>query len=190
LDERKQEKCRLRFAKYKESAKIDTVQLPVKGWCVEPNMRVTAKGEYATQAVLHLTLRFPDVVAISDIAQRHHIPLKYLEQILLELKRGGILESRRGVNGGYTLARAPGKISVGEILQIVDGGEFTETSCTHADGLRGSLCVEGESCGLKQVWQDVQTAVEKILFATSFEEVRDRTLARTKKNSSVVRFSA
>ena len=88
------------------------------------------------------------------------------------------------------MARAPGKISVGEILQIVDGGEFTETSCTHADGLRGSLCVEGESCGLKQVWQDVQTAVEKILFATSFEEVRNRTLARTKKNSSVVRFSA
>ena len=70
-------------------------------------MRVTAKGEYATQAVLHLSLQYPGVVAIHDIAQRHHIPLKYLEQILLELKRGAILESRRGVNGGYTLARAP-----------------------------------------------------------------------------------
>ena len=45
-------------------------------------MRVTAKGEYATQAVLHLSLQYPGVVAIHDIAQRHHIPLKYLEQIL------------------------------------------------------------------------------------------------------------
>ena len=70
-------------------------------------MRVTAKGEYATQAVLHLSLQYPEVVTIHEIAQRHHIPLKYLEQILLELKRGGILESRRGVRGGYTLARAP-----------------------------------------------------------------------------------
>ncbi len=84
-------------------------------------MRVTAKGEYATQAVLYLALQYPGVLTIHEIAQRHHIPLKYLEQILLELKRGGILESRRGVNGGYTLARAPEKISVGEVLRIVDG---------------------------------------------------------------------
>ena len=67
-------------------------------------MRVTAKGEYAAQAVLHLSLRYPSVVAIHEIAERHHIPIKYLEQILLELKRGGILESRRGIRGGYTLA--------------------------------------------------------------------------------------
>ena len=58
-------------------------------------MRVTAKGEYATQAVLYLALQYPGVLTIHEIAQRHHIPLKYLEQVLLELKRGGILESRR-----------------------------------------------------------------------------------------------
>jgi Rrf2 family cysteine metabolism transcriptional repressor len=153
-------------------------------------MRVTAKGEYATQAVLHLTLQYPEVVAIHDIAARHHIPLKYLEQILLELKRSGILESRRGVNGGYTLARAPEKISVGEVLQTVDGGGFTETSCTHADGLRGALCVEGEACGLKRMWRDVQDAVEKILFATSFEDVRKRTVTRVTKSAHGVRLDA
>ena len=92
-------------------------------------MRVTAKGEYATQAALHLARQYPSVVTIQEIAGRHHIPLKYLEQILLELKRGGILESRRGVHGGYTLARNPQKISVGEVLRIVDGA-FTESSCT------------------------------------------------------------
>lgn len=137
-------------------------------------MRVTAKGEYATQAVLHLSLQYPEVVTIHEIAQRHHIPLKYLEQILLELKRGGILESRRGVRGGYTLAHAPEAISVGQVLRIVDGA-FAESSCIHNEAM-GGVCVEGESCGLKQVWRDVQTSVEKILFATSFEEVRRRTL--------------
>jgi Rrf2 family transcriptional regulator, cysteine metabolism repressor len=138
-------------------------------------MRVTAKGEYATQAVLHLSLQYPEVVTIHEIAQRHHIPLKYLEQILLELKRGGVLESRRGVRGGYTLARPPEGISVGQVLRIVDGA-FAESSCIHNEAM-GGVCVEGESCGLKQVWRDVQTSVEKILFATSFEEVRKRTLS-------------
>ncbi|MGB2589418.1 MAG: Rrf2 family transcriptional regulator [Candidatus Acidiferrum sp.] len=137
-------------------------------------MRVTAKGEYATQAVLHLSLQYPGVVTIHEIAQRHHIPLKYLEQILLELKRGGILESRRGVRGGYTLARAPEEISVGAVLRVVDGA-FAESSCVHNEAL-GGVCVEGESCGLKQTWKDVQGAVEKILFATTFEDVRRRTL--------------
>ena len=147
---------------------------------------MTAKGEYATQAVLHLSLQYPEVVTIHEIAQRHHIPLKYLEQILLELKRGGILESRRGVRGGYTLARMPREISVGAVLRVVDGA-FAESSCVHNESL-GGVCVEGDSCGLKQTWKDVQGAVEKILFATTFEEVRRRTLGGEKKQVETARF--
>jgi Rrf2 family protein len=150
-------------------------------------MRVTAKGEYATQAMLYLAMRYPEVVTIHEIAERHHIPLKYLEQILLELKHKGILESRRGVKGGYTLARPPEKISVGEVLQIVDGEGFTETSCAHTDGTRKSLCVEGEHCGLKRMWKDVQGAVEKILFATSFAEVRRTTMGNGRRGKDLVR---
>lgn len=148
-------------------------------------MRVTAKGEYATQAVLHLSLQYPDVVTIHEIAQRHHIPLKYLEQILLELKRGGILESRRGVRGGYTLAKSPTEISVGDVLRVVDGA-FAESSCVHNEAM-GGVCVEGESCGLKQTWKDVQGAVERILFATSFEDVRRRTLNSAGRREEIAR---
>ena len=150
-------------------------------------MRVTAKGEYASQAVLHLALQWPEVVTIQEIASRHHIPLKYLEQILLELKRGGVLESRRGVKGGYLLARAPAKISVGEVLRIVDGA-FAESSCTHSAERLGTVCVEGESCGLKAMWGDVQVAVEKILFATSLEDVRRRTLSGRAAGRDMARF--
>ncbi len=151
-------------------------------------MRVTAKGEYATQAVLYLALQHPGVLTIHDIAQRHHIPLKYLEQILLELKRGGVLESKRGVNGGYTLARAPEEISVGEVLRIVDGA-FAESSCIHNEAM-GGVCVEGQSCGLKQTWRDVQGAVEKILFATTFEDVRKRTLSGRMAEANLARLDA
>ncbi len=147
-------------------------------------MRISAKGEYAAKAVLYLSLKYPTVVTIQEVARRHSIPLKYLEHILLELKKAGVLESRRGVRGGYTLARPPEKISVGEVLRIVDG-QFSQSSCVEADQGHPYACPESDSCGLKQLWQDVQGAVERILFETSFDDIRKRTLAGVARNSSV-----
>jgi Rrf2 family protein len=139
-------------------------------------MRITAKGEYAAKAVLYLSLRHPDVVTIPEMAGRHRIPGKYLEHILQALRRAGIVESRRGVRGGYRLARAPEKISVGQVLRVVDG-RFSQSSCIKPEEGPGYICPESDSCGLKQVWQDVQTAVDHILFETTFDDLRKRTLA-------------
>ncbi len=138
-------------------------------------MRISAKGEYAAKAVLYLSLKYPRVVTIHEVARRHSIPIKYLEHILLALKKAGVLESRRGVLGGYTLARPPGKVSVGEVLRVVDG-QFSQSSCIEMDLEHSYACPESDTCGLKQVWQDVQGAVEKILFETTFEQVCQRTL--------------
>jgi Rrf2 family protein len=137
-------------------------------------MRISAKGEYAAKAVLHLSLKYPQVVTIHEVAVRHNIPIKYLEHILLSLKKAGVLESRRGLRGGYTLARPPAEISVGEVLRVVDG-RFSQASCIEVDLLHAYACPESASCGLKQVWQDVQGAVERILFETTFDEVCRRT---------------
>lgn len=139
-------------------------------------MRISAKGEYAAKAVLYLSLKYPKVVTIHEVARQHSIPLKYLEHILLALKKAGLLESRRGVRGGYKLSRPPEKISVGEVLRVVDG-KFSQSSCLEVDLRSHYSCPESDSCGLKQVWQDVQQAVERILFETTFDEVRKRTLA-------------
>ena len=146
-------------------------------------MRISAKGEYAAKAVLHLSLKYPAVVTIQEVARRHRIPVKYLEHILLALKRAGVLESRRGVRGGYLLARVPAKISIGEVLRVVDG-KFSEASCIEVDFRRPYACPESTTCGLKQVWQDVQGAVEKILFDTTFEQLRQRTLAGASSENS------
>ncbi len=141
-------------------------------------MRISAKGEYAAKAVLCLSLKYPEVVTIHEVARHHSIPVKYLEHILLALKKAGLLESRRGVRGGYLLARPPEKISVGEVLRVVDG-HFSQASCIEVDLRHAYVCPESSSCGLKQVWQDVQGAVERILFETTFEQVRLRTQAGT-----------
>ena len=137
-------------------------------------MRISAKGEYAAKAVLYLSLRYPNVVTIHEVAEGHHIPLKYLEQILLALKNKGMLESRRGVHGGYTLARAPEKISVGEVLRAVDGS-FSQTGCLRGEMDENYACPEAGSCGLRQLWGNVQETVDRILFETSFAEICRRT---------------
>ena len=86
------------------------------------------------------------------------------------------------------MARAPEEISVGAVLRVVDGA-FAESSCVHNEAM-GGVCVEGESCGLKQIWKDVQGAVEKILFATSFEEVRRRTLSGGARRTETARLES
>ncbi|HWT88412.1 MAG TPA: Rrf2 family transcriptional regulator [Candidatus Angelobacter sp.] len=133
-------------------------------------MRVTAKGEYATRAVLHLAMQHPGVVTIHEIAARNRIPAKYLEQILLELRRAGLIVSRRGVHGGYKLTRHPSEVSIGDVLRVADH-RITDSSCGQCDLERGYPCADPDGCGLKQVWSDVHLAVEKILFETTFADV-------------------
>jgi Rrf2 family protein len=140
-------------------------------------MRVSAKGEYATRAVLHLAMEYPEVVTIHQIAKRHRIPVKYLEQILLELKRGGILASRRGVHGGYLLSRAPEEISIGEVLQIVDR-RFIESSYAPSDSENDCPSADNIDSSLKEIWTSVRIAVRKILFETSLADICHRSLRR------------
>src|ERR1017187_1615727 len=85
-------------------------------------MNTSVKGEYALQAIFDLTTQRPgEPVRIADIARRQSIPQKFLELILAGLKQGGFVESRRGAEGGYLLARRSEAITVGEVLRFVEG---------------------------------------------------------------------
>lgn len=139
-------------------------------------MRITAKGEYATKTVLYLTFKYPKIVPTQEIARQHSIPAKYLEHILLTLKKAGLLYSRRGVRGGYQLSRPPDQVSVGDVLAIVDG-EFAQSGCAEESTRREYSCPELASCGLKAVWKEVREAMEAILYRTTFDDIKKRTLA-------------
>ncbi|HET8546657.1 MAG TPA: Rrf2 family transcriptional regulator [Bryobacteraceae bacterium] len=85
-------------------------------------MAISVKGEYALQAIFDLALNGRgDPVKIADIARRQKIPQKFLELILAGLKQGGFVESRRGADGGYLLARPPENLTVGQVLQYIEG---------------------------------------------------------------------
>lgn len=133
---------------------------------VQTLMNVSVKCEYALRAVLDLTLApGAQPIRIADIATRQKIPQKFLETILADLKKNGFLESRRGAEGGYLLARAAETITVGQVLRSVEGGR-TGRAALEAPGPLGEF------------WDRVDEAVAGVIDKTTFAELarnwRDR----------------
>jgi Rrf2 family protein len=129
-------------------------------------MSTSVKGEYALQAIFDLACqRFGEPVRIADIARRQGIPQKFLELILAGLKQAGFVESRRGAEGGYLLARAADSLTIGEVLRAVEGP---------APGRgRSRRSVETP---FSEMWRQVDRAVSDVVDKTTFADlVRDWT---------------
>jgi Rrf2 family transcriptional regulator, cysteine metabolism repressor len=123
-------------------------------------MKISVKSEYALHAVLDLALQpVGEPVKIADVARRQKIPQKFLELILASLKQGGFVESRRGAEGGYRLARPANELTVGEVLRFVEEGKKTKRA---------------PSDPFHDIWNDVDKAVSAILDHTTFAELARR----------------
>jgi Rrf2 family protein len=135
-------------------------------------MRISTKGDYATRALQDLALHYAEgPIPIEKIAGRQALPVRYLEQLLLTLKRAGFLLSKRGVNGGYSLAKPPAQITLGEILRAVDG-PIEPIYCVGEPPRQE--CAREPDCVLREVWADVNKAVSAIVDRTTLQDVCDR----------------
>ena len=124
-------------------------------------MNVSVKGEYALQAIFDLAFQpGRDPVKIADIARRQQIPQKFLELILASLKQGGFVESRRGAEGGYLLARRADAITVGDVLRFIEGRQDE----------RSRQRRQGES-PLADLWDRVDHAIDGILDTANFAQL-------------------
>jgi Rrf2 family protein len=124
-------------------------------------MNISVKAEYALQAILDLaSQRQGEPVKIADIARRQKIPQKFLELILVGLKQAGFVESRRGAEGGYLLARPADVLTVGEVLRAMEGPQ---------EG-KGRLRRKPET-PFTEMWQKVDAAVGEILDKTTFADL-------------------
>ncbi|MBS1855255.1 MAG: Rrf2 family transcriptional regulator [Acidobacteria bacterium] len=127
-------------------------------------MNTSVKGEYALQAIFDLSSQRPgEPVRIADIARRQKIPQKFLELILASLKQAGFVESRRGAEGGYLLARSPETITVGDVLRHIDGA-------AHA---RGRTRRKHET-PFSDMWAQVDEAVSAVIDRTTFSDLLHR----------------
>ena len=130
------------------------------------------KAQYALRALILLSQRETDAPAqIAEIAEQGHIPKKFLELILLELKRHGLLRSRKGPGGGYLLAKTPESISVAEVVRAIDGPLALVPCVSLTAYARCQDCVDESGCGVKLVMKDVRDAVAGILEGTTFADV-------------------
>ncbi len=140
-------------------------------------MRLSKRGEYGLRAMMALAAPGPDgtvqVVQIREIAEREQMPAKFLEQILLALRNAGLLHSRMGVGGGYRLAKAPGEITLGQIVRVLDG-PLAPVKCVSQMAYEPCGCPDEETCGLRLVMGDVRNAIADVLDGTSLADVTAR----------------
>lgn len=131
-------------------------------------MRVSAKTEYACIAMLELTVAYGsgEPVRIRNIAETHGVPSRFLVQILLQLKGAGYVVSTRGASGGYQLAKPPEEITLGEVMQVIEGQEETIRSSTNADSPSARVLVAA--------WNEVAEVEREMLGALTFAELAAR----------------
>lgn len=126
-------------------------------------MKISVKAEYALQAIFDLaTQPAGEAIRIADIAKRQKIPQKFLELILSNLKQGGFVESRRGADGGYMLAKPASQLIVGDVILHVDGSSDRRTG----------------TAGFEDMWKRVDDSIHCILGSTNFQQLADRWQAK------------
>ncbi len=132
-------------------------------------MKVSTRGDYASRALLSPSLHHGDgPTTVRDIAERTGLPQPYLEQILLALKGAGLVRSKRGVGGGYVLARDPAEITLAQIVSAVDGPiQAEDLGQPHADGAGD----HGGQCVLLAIWHDVGGRMRALLEAYTLEDL-------------------
>lgn len=146
-------------------------------------MVLSQKAKYALRALLMLAEADPEeLVLVKDIADHQNVPRKFLELIMLELKRHGFVHSQRGRNGGYTLARPAEAISFGQVIRALDG-PLAPLPCASVTGYRRCAdCADEQTCAIRRVMRRVRDAMADILDRTTLAEARggridDRLLA-------------
>ncbi len=137
-------------------------------------MKLSTRGEYALRALLVLGLDYgPHVVRIQKISEEQNIPKRFLEQILNELKSAGIVESKRGIAGGYRLARSPQEITLAAIIRHIEGA-LAPISCVSERFYEKCSCPDEARCAIRSVMKEARDAVVKVVERITVAELCER----------------
>ncbi|MFD1321026.1 RrF2 family transcriptional regulator [Micromonospora sonneratiae] len=129
-------------------------------------MQISARGDYAVRAALSLASAYPSLMSAQTVSQDQDMPRKFLEAVLADLRRAGIVRAQRGAEGGYTLAQPPSAITIGMILRAVDG------PLAGVRGLRPEEThYEGVAENLPRLWVAVRAAVRNVVDEVSLDEL-------------------
>lgn len=142
-------------------------------------MQISHKTDYSLKVILYLSDIYPGKMAqIKQIAESQDIPKKFLEQVLLFLKKGGFVLSKQGPKGGYYLSRAPKEILLGEVIRFVEGPTHP-ISCI-APGMEES-CSFAASCIFRDIWIEVEDAISGVIDSVTFQDLLERDYEKRSK---------
>lgn len=134
-------------------------------------LKISSRTHYGLRAMTELGKAYGSgPLALSEIARIEHLPLAYLEQLVADLRRAGLVEGTRGLHGGYRLTRPPVDVTVGEIVRALEG-PLVVVECLDHNYMPGS-CVREAECLSRSVWYRVQRSIEQVLDSTSLEDLR------------------
>jgi len=139
-------------------------------------MKLSTRTRYGIRAILELAENYgKGPLQLKIIARHQEISVKYLEQLIAILKSSGIVRSIRGSKGGYTLAKPPGQIKVSDCFNCLEGHVVTVECVDNID-----CCVRAADCAARQVWAQVQQAVENVLQSITLQDLVNR--AKSERN--------
>ena len=153
-------------------------------------MRLSKRGEYALRALIDLGIAHQlgsKLIKVSRLADSEQIPVKFLEQILAQLKRADYLGSLRGKNGGYFLKKPVDKIIIGDIVRLIDG-PLAPIPCVSQTAYKRCSCPDENHCGLRILMMDVRTAITTILDRHTLADVVEVTLRKLRRDKVPVPF--
>jgi Rrf2 family protein len=147
-------------------------------------MNLSKRGEYALRALIDIGIAQElgrEILPIGELAEHERIPVKFLEQILLQLNEAGYLESRRGKHGGYRLRKPPRSIRIGDVVRLVDG-PLAPIACVSKTAYAPCSCPDEDHCGLRMLMLDVRNAIAKILDRHTLQGVIEVTLRELRRD--------
>ena len=129
--------------------------------------------DYSLKALLLLAERYPTTlpVRVEEIAATQDIPENYLRRLLIELKRGGLVASQKGPSGGYMLARPPARITMADVVEIIEG-DYTPVECLEVGPT--SFCSRDSGCPMRDIWREVRDSVVGILRNATLQSLAER----------------
>jgi len=147
-------------------------------------MKFSTKTRYGIRAMLDLAIHYKNKpVMVKEIAKRQKISEKYLEHIMLELKKAGFVQSISGAKGGYILAKDPSEVKLSELVEILEGS-FAPVMCVD----HKSLCPEGEKCSVREVWAKVKEGIKKVLDSITLSDLIKREKEKREKKENVLMY--
>ena len=139
---------------------------------------ISKKTKYGLKAVIYLAKHYEEgPILITNLAKSERIPRKFLETILLELRKKGILHSKKGKGGGYSLGKPPAEITLGEIIRILDGPLALVSCVSQTAYQKCAECKSEEQCEIRMIMKEVRDAMSSILDKTSLVDLIDRSQA-------------